>query len=203
MKGEQDVREVLVDNTIRLIAEGGFEKTTTKAITFSGGELPNVKMNEVYIYRLFGTKEKLYETAFETLDKEFLYALKNCVEQIGTLEGDTKEKLYQVFLRVWKFVLKNESRCRCYIRYYYSVYFKDESLENHNRLFEEILSVFAPLFKNEADVKSIMHCVLTTLLDFAVRVYNDDLENDPVNTQHVFNVLYCTMSAYFKDEIKA
>ena len=202
MKGEQGVREILIDNTIRLIAEGGFEKATTKAITFSGESLPDVKLNEVYIYRLFGSKEHLYAMAFESLDKEFVLALRKCLAILNSSEGTVKEKLYEVFLRVWEFLLKNEARCRCYIRYYYSVYFHGESLANHNRIFAEIVDAFSPLFKEEADVKSIMHSVLTTLLDFAIRVYNGDLENSDINTPHVFNVIYCTMMTYFKDDIK-
>ena len=202
MKGEQEVREILINNAIRLIAEGGFEKATTKAITHSGGELSGMKMNEVYIYRIFGSKEHLYEVAFERLDTEFLYALRDCIDQIEEFRVNTKDKLFKTFLTIWRFVLQNEARCRCYIRYYYSVYFKEASLERHNRLFREIIAEFAPLFKEDADVKSIMHSVLTTLLDFAVRVYNGDLKDDDINTPHVFNVLYCTMMTYFKDEIK-
>lgn len=203
MKGEQDIREILINNTIRLIAEGGFEKATTKAITHSGVVLPNIKMNEVYIYRLCGSKEHLYEMAFERLDAEFLYALRDCIEQAADFNGSIKEKLYMIFLKAWHFVLKNEARCRCYIRYYYSIYFNGKSLEKHNKIFAEILSAFAPLFKEEADVKSIMHSVFTTLLDFAIRVYNGDLEDNETNTPHVFNVLYCTMMTYFKEEILA
>ncbi len=202
MKGEQDIREILINNTIRLIAEGGFEKATTKAITHSGTVLLNVKMNEVYIYRLFGSKEQLYDTVFDRLDAEFLYALRDCIEQADGFTGNTKEKLYGIFLQAWRFILRNEARCRCYIRYYYSIYFHGQSLEKHNKRFEEILSEFTPLFKEEADVRSIMHSVLTTLLDFAIRVYNGDLEDNDSNTPHVFNVLYCTMMSYFKDAVK-
>ena len=202
MKSEYAVREILINNTIRLIAEGGFEKATTKAITHSGDALLEVKMNEVYIYRLFGSKEYLYEAAFEMLDNEFLYSLTKYIDEVGGLEVDTKDRLYKVFLKVWKFVLRNEVNCRFYIRYYYSVYFKGRSLERHKSIFRRLIDVFSSVFKEEADVESIMHSVLTTLLDFAVRVYNGDLEDSEINTPHVFNVLYCTMMTYFKDEIK-
>ena len=47
-----------------------------------------------------------------------------------------------------------------------------------------------------------MHSVLTALLDFAVRVYNGDLKDSDTNTRHVFNVLYCMMASYFKDELR-
>ena len=114
MKAEQDVREILIANTIRLIAEGGFEKATTKAITYSGEALTSVKMNEVYIYRLFGNKEQLYDAVFERLDKELLYVLYDCVKEINALSESNKDALYKVFLKVWSFVVGNEERCRAF-----------------------------------------------------------------------------------------
>ena len=202
MKSEQDIREILVDNTIRLIAEGGFEKATTKAITYSGDAVLEVKLNEAYIYRIFGSKERLYEKAFDKLDREFTQALRQCMAAYNESDEPLTKKLYTAFLKTWRFLLRSEPRCRCYIRYYYSVYFKGASLANHNRHFEEIVHNFAPLFKEKADVNAIMHSVLTTLLDFAVRVYNGDLKDNDTNALHIFNVVYCTMSSYFKDEIK-
>ena len=200
MKYEQEVRDVLISNTIRLIAEGGFEKATTKAITHGGEQLPNVKMNEVYIYRLFGSKEDLYSFAFSCLDKEIVLALRKCFQTNQNQDCDIKERLHGVFCDAWHFILGNEDHCRCYIRYYYSVYFHGESLKAHNQLFDEIILAFSPLFKEEADVKSIMHSVFTTILDFAVRVYNGDLENTQINEEHIFNVVYCMMVTYFKNE---
>jgi hypothetical protein len=98
----------------------------------------------------------------------------------------------------WSFTLRNEARCRCYVRYYYSIYFKGESLENHRRCFEGIVSGITPLFKKEADVYSVLHSVFVTLLDFSIRVYNGDLEDNENNRTHIFNVLYRIMSAYFR-----
>ena len=201
MKNEQEIRELLIKNTIRLIAEGGFEKATTHAITHSGESLPGIKMNEVYIYRLFGSKENLYAVAFSHLEQEIVTAIRECIAVYDDgLLGDTKEKLREVFHKVWRFVLINEDHCRCYIRYYYSIYFVKDSFEAHDMLFERIITEFSRLFKEEADVKSILHSVFTTILDFAVRVYNGNLENTELNAEHIFNVLYCMMMTYFNDD---
>ena len=75
MKSEWEMRERLIGNTIRLIAKGGFESATTRAITRVESELPDMKLNDVYIYRLFGSKENLYHAAFEVLDKELVRSL--------------------------------------------------------------------------------------------------------------------------------
>jgi AcrR family transcriptional regulator len=202
MKNEQLIREILINNTIHVIAEGGFEKATTKAIAFSGAPSPDIKMNEVYIYRLFGSKEHLYETVFECLDLELLDVLKKALQAADHIEVNAKEKLYRIFSELWHFVLANEEQNECYVRYYYSIYFKGFSLIKHNLRFDCIHKAFAPLFKAEADVKSIMHSVLTTLLSFAVRVYNGDLKDTEENANHIFTVLYCIMMVYFKDELK-
>ena len=201
MKREAEIKELLINNVIRLVAEGGFEKATTKAITYSGETLSDIKLNEVYIYRLFENKEHLYERTFEFLDAKLLFAFKDAVGEIDEIGTEIKNKLNKVFLKVWCFVLENETVCRCYVRYYYSVYFRGRSLEVHNKHFESVIEAFLPLFKKEADVKAIMHCVFTTLLDFAIRVYNGELENNSINASNIFNVIYCVMSSYFREGI--
>lgn len=37
MKREAEIKELLISNAIHLIAEGGFEKATTKELTHCGG----------------------------------------------------------------------------------------------------------------------------------------------------------------------
>ena len=203
MKHEAEIKELLISNAIHLIAEGGFEKATTKELTHCGGSLPDFKMNEVYIYRIFGSKENLYESAFRRLDEELIYAFRLGVEAIGGFGGDVREKLYEFFSMAWRFILGNEERCRCYVRYYHSVYFKGRSLDTHRRLFEGMISEMTPLFREDADAVSILHSVFTALFDFGIRVYNGDLEDNDRNRPHIFNVLYCMMATYLKDFVRA
>ncbi len=202
MKREAEIKEILISNAIHLIAEGGFEKATTKELTHCGGTIPGFKMNEVYIYRIFGSKENLYEAAFIRLDDELYHAFRSGVEAVGGFEEKTKEKMHEFFLKAWNFILGNEEYCRCYVRYYYSIYFKGTSLEAHRKRFEGMISEMATIFKDEADVVSILHSVFTALFDFAIRVYNGDLEDSEINRPHIFNVLYCMMATYFNTSAK-
>lgn len=202
MNREEEVKELLISNAIHLIAEGGFEKATTKELTLCGGHLPNFKMNEVYIYRFFGSKEKLYEAAFRRLDTELFCAFRDEVKAMGGFEHITKKSLYEFFLKAWRFILGNEEKCRCYVRYYYSAYFKENSLQFHRNLFEEVIEGMTPFFKEEADVFAILHSVFTALFDFAIRVYNSDLIDNDINRPHIFNVLYCMMMTYLKNADK-
>lgn len=202
MKYETEIREILIQNTIHLVAEGGFEMATTRAIAMEKTEIElPIRMNEVYIYRLFGGKARLYEAAFVCLDEELFSAFRRGVESVGGLETETKEHLKEFFAKTWSFLLHNEERCRCYVRYYYSVYFKGHSLRIHKKLFDSMATVFRPLFKDEAEVSMILHSLFTTVLDFAIRVHNGEMEDNEKNRRFVFNVLYCSVVAYLKPEM--
>lgn len=203
MKREAEIKELLINNTIRLVAEGGFEKATVKDITKCGGDLPDVKMNDVYIYRLFGSKENLYKAVFARLDSDLFYKMRLAYDA-AVEEGNTlnfREMVFNFFGHAWKFIMGNEANCRCYVRYYYSVYFCGVSKEAHHNHFENITSKVSAIFKDEADVGAILHSVFTALLSFAIQAYNGDLEDNEENRPHVFNVLYCMMATYFKDDL--
>ena len=202
MRYEAEIKELLIENSIHLIAEGGFEKATTKEITHYSGNLPDFKMNEVYIYRIFGSKENLYQAAFVRLDGELIDAFNRGVGIVGSFDGNTEEKLNRFFSLAWEFILGNEDRCRCYVRYYYSVYFRGKSREAHKKLFDGMVKEMSPIFKDEADVEAILHSVFTAMFDFAIRVYNGELEDSSINRPHIFNVLYCMMATYFKSSVK-
>ena len=199
MKRETEIKSLIISNAIRLIAEGGFEKATTKELAYSGGNLPDQKMNEVYIYRLFGSKEEVYEEAFLQLDRELFSVIAKEEEAFDAMDGNIRECLYDMFSRIWCFVVGNEERCRCYVRYYYSIYFKGKSFEAHQNRFNKMVVKMSHLFKEEAEVYAILHSVFIMLFDFSIRVYNGEIEDNDINRPHIFNVLYCMMMTYFKD----
>lgn len=198
MRRETEIRDLFIENTIRIIAEVGFENATTKALTHYGGDLPGLKMNEAYIYRVFGSKDKLYEATFEKLDNELYIAFMKALEAVNGFNCNIKDKLNNLFLMCWDFILRNEVRLRCYVRFYYSAYFKGSVAEAHNKLIMGVVNQISPIFKREADVLSILRSVFTALIDFGIRVYNGELENNDDTREHVFNVLYNMMSDYFR-----
>lgn len=201
MRYEALIRDTLVENTIHLIAEGGFEKATTRAIIRDGFIPAEVKLNEVYIYRIFGGKEELYSEAFHRLDGELIAELNADINEFCHGSYSSKQNFRILFDRMWRFVLRNEDHCRCYIRYYYSVYFKGDSRRAHNEVFGTFVQRLTPRFKPEADVNSLLHSVFTALLDFAIRVYNGDIPDTQESADHIFNVLYLSISSYFKEEL--
>lgn len=200
MKKESIVQSILIDNTIHLIAKGGFEAATTRAITYSNKSISDVKLNEVYIYRLFGGKEQLYAEAFEKLDSELFNEIKKDIDEFQNSDFSLEVKFKVVFMHLWRFMLQNEEHCRAYVRFYYSVYFKGMTQKKHSEHFEQIVERLSPVFKHEADVHSLLHSVLTTMMDFAIRIYNGDLSDSEDSATHIFNVIYLSLSGYFVGE---
>lgn len=199
MKNEMQIREALIENTIYLIAQGGFERATTRNIAQCKANGAGLITNDAYIYRIFGSKESLYAEAFCRLNDEFLVAMCRRLDRIKFGENSLKEDLYFLWQGIWNFLLRNELRCRCYTRYYYSIYFKEESLRHHRESFNIVVRRMKHLFKDEADVDAILHNMMTTMLNFAIRVYNGDLANCEKNAKHIFNTIWCGVAPYLKE----
>lgn len=199
MKNEAQIRDALIENTIHLIAQGGFEKATTRNIAQGGSDSCHVTLNDAYIYRIFGSKEGLYAEAFAKLDRELNLAMCRRLDIMEFGQHPIFEDMYYLWDGIWNFVLRNEERCRCYTRYYYSVYLREGSLRRHRESFQVIADRMRGVFKEEADVTAILHSALTTILSFAVRVYNGDIVNNEVNSKHVFNIVWCSLSTYLKE----
>ena len=197
MKNERVYREVFINNTIRLVAEGGFEMATTRAIAGDRKEFNNIKLNEAHIYRVFGTKENLFAETFAMLDNELIYTIKDGLSDFDG-EKDFRSQCEKLFMKLWRFLLQNEEKCRYYTRYYYSVYFKNEVHKAHIKKYDILIEKMTPSFVPGADVWSLFHHIITVMLDFSIRVYNGVLENTEENAAHIFNVAYSSISPYLR-----
>ena len=197
MKNEEIYRDLFIKNTIRLVSEGGFEAATTSAIAGERREIDNIRVNEAHIYRIFGTKAHLFAEVFSILDCELLAAAGRGLEKFDK-ETDKRKQWEILFREMWDLFMEDESGCRYYVRYYYSAYFKGESLRAHNAKFKEFICDMTPLFVESADVCAILQHVVTVILGFAVCVFNKSIPNDEDNRSHVFNVVYASINPYLK-----
>ena len=197
MRNESLYREVFIANTIHLVAEGGFEAATTRAISAGRTEHNNIKLNEAHIYRTFGTKENLFAETFALLDNELVGLINNAVADFS-FDVDFREQCEGIFKKLWRFLLQNEEKCRYYTRYYYSAYFKKNSTKQHVEKFRPLVQTMRPLFVENADVWSLLHHVITVLLAFAVSCYNGTIEDNEDSETHIFNVVYMSISTYLR-----
>lgn len=188
----QDMKETLLARTIEVIANEGLDKTTTKAITAGTG------INEAYIYRHFSDKEDLLAKAFDRLDEELVTKTMQHVDIMYVQEMEYEMRCRFFFGAVWKFMLGNRNKCLAFVRYYYSPYFKRYSYEAHKRRYAPLVEKFCDAFRDEADVWMILNHILNVMLDFAVKVHNDQMPNEDDYSEHVFRVIYASIRQYFK-----
>ena len=189
---QQNVRNRLIENTIRVIAENGLDKTTTKAI------VDGTNINEAYIYSYFKNKEDLLTKMFESLDTELFEKIMQHLPVVYMEDIEMEMRFRMFFFAVWKFLLGEKEKCMTYIRYYYSPYFLKNSAEDHLKRYMPILQDISAVFKAEADVRMIMHYVLNVMLDFVLKVHIGQMREDDDYEEHVFRVVYRAVEQYFK-----
>ena len=189
---QNDLRQALIDGTIHVVAQNGFDKATTKAISAATG------INEVYIYRFFENKEELFEKAFEYLDKQLVDKALLHIDVMYMQEMDYETRCRIYFLAIWRFLVGNKDEILMYVRYYYSPYFRKYSATEHKLRYAPVINKFNDAFKDEADVWMILNHILNVMLDFAVMVHNDEMPKEDNYTEHVFRVIYQSVKQYFR-----
>lgn len=189
-----DVRNRLIDRTITVIAECGLDKTTTKAI------VNGTDINEAYIYRYFNDKEDLLSHVFDVLDAELVMKATQHVDVMYMQELEYELRYRAFFAAIWNFLLGNKEKCLAYVRYYYSPYFKKYSYVTHKQRYTPLVTKLQDAFKDEADTWMILNHVLNVMLDFAVKVHNDQMSKEDNYAEHVFRVIYASIKQYFREQ---
>ena len=191
----EETRQRLIDGTIRVIARDGLDKATTKHIGLE------TSINEVYIYRCFDSKEDLFAKTFAFLDEELVEKAMEGIPLMATEGLSFRERSWLFFSAVWRFILDRREKCTAYIRYYYSPYFVSRSSEAHRGRYSALVDHFKVMFLEESNVWMIMNHILSTMLVFAIKVFNGDVPDDEDTAEHVFRLIYSSISQYFKKEI--
>lgn len=189
---QDEIRRRLIDGTIHVIAREGLDGASTKQIGLA------TSINEAYIYRCFEDKEDMFAKTFASLDDELVAkAMQHvCVMYMHELEYETRCRFF--FNSVWKFLLGNRDKCLAFIRYYYSPYFSRYSAEEHKKRYLPLVDKFKDAFRQESNVWMILNHILTTMLDFAVKVFDGAVPNTDNTAEHVFRLVYFSVQQYFK-----
>lgn len=191
---QDEIRQRLIDGTIHVIAREGLDGASTKQIGRA------TAINEAYIYRCFEDKEDMFAKTFAFLDDELVAKTMQHVSVMYMRELEYEMRCWVFFTSIWKFLLGNHDKCFAFIRYYYSPYFQRCSAEEHKNRYLPLVDKFKNAFHKEANVWMILNHILTTMLDFAVKVYNGTVPDNDDTAEHVFRLIYCSIRQYFNKE---
>lgn len=190
---QDEFRRSLIDGTIHIIARDGLEKASTKQIGLTTG------INEAYIYRCFKDKEDMFAKTFESLDNELVTVSLEHVSVMYLPQMEYKMRCWTYFTSVWKFILGNKEKCITFMRYYYSPYFSNYSAAEHKKRYEPLVEKFKDAFRDEANVRMILNYILTTMLVFAIKVFDGEVPDNSDTQEHVFRLIYFSIRQYFKE----
>lgn len=186
---QENIRQRLIESTIRVISRDGIDKATTKLLA------KEADVNEVYIYRLFESKEALFVKTFAALDNELISKLLDYLPVMHMDKLKPKSRTRILFSCVWQFLLSNPEKCRCFISYYYSPYFKKYSCEAHLEAYRIIVEKLRPAFLPGADVWMLLNYIMDVLLTSAVKVFNGILPDNDRTAEHIFDLIYSAVEA--------
>lgn len=187
-----EIRQGLLEGAIQVIAKEGLDGASTKQIGIT------TSINEAYIYRCFKDKDDMFAKVFDYLDEELFYISMKYIEvmYMNSLEFEMRCRFY--FSALWEFLLNNRDKCLTYVRYYYSPYFSRFSAETHKIRFTPLIDKFKEAFKDEADVWMILNHILNVMLDFAIKVHNEQMANTDKYAEHIYRVIYRSVEQYFR-----
>lgn len=184
MKQPDEIRQALIDGTVRVVARNGLDKATTKALATEAG------VNEVNIYRMFNGKDDLLKKTFSALDNELVSEILSRLPIMDVTAMPIEDRCRALFFFVWKYLVGNSEKCLCFIRYYYSPYFEKYSFEEHKANYRIVVEKFAPAFKQGVDVWLMLNHILDAMLSSAVKVFQKEMPDTDESAERVYNLVY-------------
>lgn len=187
-----NVRDRLINATVKVISTQGLDKATTKVIAKEAG------LYETYIYQYFSSKENLFAETFDTLDSELVHILMKNMPIFDDRQKPFAVRAKEFFDNIWAFMVNTPDRCTTFVRYYYSPYFNRYSAQKHVQLYAPLKEKCNQLFRPDANIAMLLCYMLSTLSMFVQTVIDGRLENNEDAREHVFLVIYNAVSPYFK-----
>lgn len=187
-KVHESQRAALMQAVVNSVVENGLENTTSRII----GSLSGV--NEIYIYRYFKNKDDLIAKTFAYADNDFLKVILENFPVINYEGLDYEMRCRILFKKCWDYIFKHPDWLIFYVRYYYSSSFQKFAYEDHMKLYEIMTDKIKPACHPSADVKTVLHHLLDTLMGQAKKQIIHP--QDPAQTEEdtfwlLFSILKC------------
>lgn len=189
------MKQAFIESAVRVVARDGLEKTTTKAIAAEAG------LNEAYIYKCFSGKEQLLEEALRVEDLNYVQLLHETLPIMHMTSISWRERAYILWKRSWEFILEESDDCIFYIRYYYSASCLGSSYAAHLNNFLPLIEKVIPSFNPGTNVNMLIHQIFSTMLFFASRVMDQQLENNEETTLWAFEQIYSFVVPHVRSEL--
>lgn len=106
MRSLNEVREALLNSTVRIVSQYGLERTTTKLIA------ADAQINEAYIYRCYDSKDLLLQATFHMEDVCLAEHVRKSLPVMRIRGLNWKERCFLLWKSCWEFILHKPDDCR-------------------------------------------------------------------------------------------
>ena len=186
------IRTALMDAAIAVVARDGLDKLTTRSIA------SECDLHDTYIYRYFIDKEDLLKRAFVREDQKMVDMMMKGLEP-SEIEGlDFRERLRRLWMPAWEYLLDHPDNCKFYVRYYYSVHFEKDAMEEFNENNDELKKKFQGIFFSDIDVELLFHYNIDTMLHLGMRVATGEIPNEENLKNEIFELMYSINKSFIE-----
>lgn len=192
---QESMKQAFMECAVRVVTRDGMEKATTKAIA------AEAKLNEAYIYKCFSNKDKLLSAALHMEDVRLANLLQKTLPVMHMPDLPWKERAYILWKRSWDFILQRPEDCAFYPRYYYSASYRAHAYERHLACFKPLIEKVSKSFKPGTNMDMLVHQIFFTMLFYASRFLDGELENSEAATQWAFEQIYSFVVPNVKAEV--
>ena len=192
---QENMKQAFMESAVRVVARDGMEKATTKAIA------AEAKLNEAYIYKCFANKDELLSAALHMEDVKFANFLQKTLPVMHMSDLPWKERAYILWKRSWDFILQMPADCAFYTRYYYSASCRTHAYEMHLACFKPLIEKVSKSFKPGTNMDMLLHQIFSTMLFYASRFLDGELENSEATTKWAFEQVYSFVVPNVKAEV--
>lgn len=187
----EKMKAKLREAAVKLVAEGGFSKASTRAIGDECG------INDAYIYRYYLSKEDLFAKAFE-YDNERLFKVVG--DNAAVLYDKNRSRIDRCRILwdiVWDFLISNPVHCKFYVQFYHSPLYPEfgkQALEERITNFMKKCEEIFPDFKGN---QTAFNYLPESLLDGVLHAVNGDTDPEAARDGY-FRMVWSSLGSCVK-----
>lgn len=194
MAKKSEKKELLLDCTMRAVAENGLLAVSMQMVTKMASTA------EGLIYKHFQTKENLLLECYLSLYREIREKIESGIAQ--GKKARSKEEMFSFLREIWKkyfyYLVSNPYKAKYFYEYRNSAYMKSAAeagkIDPKNFFFKtvELFTLFDEKFKlfGKIDMKWFFYYVADLSIVFAIRVINEGKECDEKMIEHIWNLVW-------------
>lgn len=195
----QTKKEILMDATMRIVAQGGLAAFSMRQVT------KEIGVSEALIYRHYETKENLLFQCFQDVDRQIVGLFNNAPLPTAASEKELYEYIHGLWIKYFTFLVRNGYKTLYYFEYRDSFYYEavltagKYGPSQEQTYFKSLADIFEDINKKRHIFEKITpgllwHYVLDVTGVFAKQIIRGKLAKDEQSFENIWRLIYSGLS---------